>query len=419
MPCSTTSARGPTSIVPLANGEPVALLDAIERGRGRPRRRVGCTRCTRCATGRYLRGEFGDRLRHVSYFLSHVTRPHFRAGTIDLVPNNFSEMRAILSAATRDPLVVAAASAPTATATSRLGAERRLHVVVHRPGPLLPRGQPARCPGRSAATRSTVSQVVGWTSSGLPARRGAAAAVDRARPRASPPRRRADPRRRRSRPGSARSPTPILRALAGHRDLGVHTELLSDGVVDLVERGVVTGVAQAAQPDQDRRHVRPRHAAAVRLPRREPGVRAVAGPLRQRSAGDRPASANFVSINATARRRLARPVRVGDDRRRRTTRRAAARPTSPAARCTPRAGRGSWCCSRRPSGGRVEDRAAAGRRRRRDHAEEHRRQGRHRVGRRRAARPVDPGARRRRSIAVAHPDHREVLTAEGVGMGYL
>jgi acyl-CoA hydrolase len=31
-------------------------------------------------------------------------------------------------------------------------------------------------------------------------------------------------------------------ALRGHRDLGIHTELLSDGVVDLVEAGAATGV---------------------------------------------------------------------------------------------------------------------------------------------------------------------------------
>ena len=34
----------------------------------------------------------------------------------------------------------------------------------------------------------------------------------------------------------------IMSALAHHRDLGVHTELLSDGLVDLVESGVVNGV---------------------------------------------------------------------------------------------------------------------------------------------------------------------------------
>jgi acyl-CoA hydrolase len=36
-------------------------------------------------------------------------------------------------------------------------------------------------------------------------------------------------------------PNALLEQLRGHRDLGVHTELLSDGLIDLVERGVVTG----------------------------------------------------------------------------------------------------------------------------------------------------------------------------------
>ena len=37
-------------------------------------------------------------------------------------------------------------------------------------------------------------------------------------------------------------PNAVMAPLRDHRDLGVHTELLSDGVVDLVERGVVNGV---------------------------------------------------------------------------------------------------------------------------------------------------------------------------------
>ena len=36
-------------------------------------------------------------------------------------------------------------------------------------------------------------------------------------------------------------PDAVLKELAGHRDLGVHTELFADGVIDLVERGVING----------------------------------------------------------------------------------------------------------------------------------------------------------------------------------
>jgi len=39
-------------------------------------------------------------------------------------------------------------------------------------------------------------------------------------------------------------PNAILAALVKHRDLGVHTELISDGLMELVDRGVVTGTAK-------------------------------------------------------------------------------------------------------------------------------------------------------------------------------
>ncbi len=37
----------------------------------------------------------------------------------------------------------------------------------------------------------------------------------------------------------------VLSSLGQHRDLGIHTEMFSDGVVDLVERGVITGARKA------------------------------------------------------------------------------------------------------------------------------------------------------------------------------
>ena len=43
-------------------------------------------------------------------------------------------------------------------------------------------------------------------------------------------------------------PDAVLAALDGHRDLGIHSEMFSDGVIDLVERGVVTGTAKRTHP---------------------------------------------------------------------------------------------------------------------------------------------------------------------------
>jgi acyl-CoA hydrolase len=43
-------------------------------------------------------------------------------------------------------------------------------------------------------------------------------------------------------------PDAILGALGDHRDLGIHTEMFSDGLIDLVERGVVTGIHKRIHP---------------------------------------------------------------------------------------------------------------------------------------------------------------------------
>lgn len=43
-------------------------------------------------------------------------------------------------------------------------------------------------------------------------------------------------------------PNAVLASLTGHKDIGVHTEMFSDGLIDLVERGVVTGSRKVKHP---------------------------------------------------------------------------------------------------------------------------------------------------------------------------
>lgn len=43
-------------------------------------------------------------------------------------------------------------------------------------------------------------------------------------------------------------PDAVLHQLYGHKDLGIHTEMFSDGLIDLVERGVVNGVCKTIHP---------------------------------------------------------------------------------------------------------------------------------------------------------------------------
>ena len=45
-------------------------------------------------------------------------------------------------------------------------------------------------------------------------------------------------------------PDAVLRCLGGHKDLGVHTEMFSDGLIDLIEKGVVTNRYKKIHPNK-------------------------------------------------------------------------------------------------------------------------------------------------------------------------
>jgi acyl-CoA hydrolase len=233
---------GADLIVPLGNGEPVAVLDAVERASaGLSGVRVHQMHALH--DRRYLHGAFGDRLRHVSYFLSNVTRPCFHAGTVDLVPNHFSEMRTILRERTVDPLVVAAASSPDRHGYFSLGvsADYVASFIGRARFFLEANRQMPRTFGRNQVH---VSQVVGWVESDYPLVEMPPAVPNEIDHRIAAFVAERIPNEATVQAGIGATPNAILAALGEHRHLGVHTELLGDGMIDLIENGVVTGVAK-------------------------------------------------------------------------------------------------------------------------------------------------------------------------------
>lgn len=45
-------------------------------------------------------------------------------------------------------------------------------------------------------------------------------------------------------------PNAVLASLTGHKGIGIHTEMFSDGVIDLVEKGVITGEHKTVHPNR-------------------------------------------------------------------------------------------------------------------------------------------------------------------------
>ena len=231
-------------IIPLANGEPTAVLDAIEAAAAEDADRFDEVRVHQMHAIHdrpYLHGEFGTHLKHISYFLSHVTRQPFADGTIGLVPAHFSEVYSLMRMRAEDPLVIAAASPPDQHGYFSLG------VSADYTSSFIGRGRfflevTDAMPRTFGRNQIHVSQVVGWcqsdrplveimpTTSGSTDRRIADLVAERIPDGAT------------IQTGIGAIPNAIMTALTGHKDLGVHTELLSDGVVDLIESGVVNGV---------------------------------------------------------------------------------------------------------------------------------------------------------------------------------
>ncbi len=228
-------------IVPLANGEPTTVLDAIEAG-VEQLSGVRVHQMHALHDRPYLHASPDDRrLRHVSYFLSHVTRPAFWAGSVDLVPNNFSEVPLILQRSTSCTLAVAACSPPDRHGYFSLGTNADYVASLIGRVPFFLEATP-HMPRTRGANVLHHSQVVGWCESDRPlveVARPVTHRIDRAI--ASHVAERI-PDGATIQVGIGSIAAAVLDALGDHRGLGIHTELLHDGMVDLVESGVVTGV---------------------------------------------------------------------------------------------------------------------------------------------------------------------------------
>ena len=237
--------EGADVIVPIANGEPVHILDAIEEGA----RRLTGVRIHQMHVLRdrpYLHAQFGDHLRHISYFLSHVTRQPFHRGTVDLVPAHFSEVPLLL-ARLKPELVIAASAPMDVHGYFSLGtsADYVASFIGRVPFFLEVNPNMPRTFGRNQVHHS---QIVGWCEADYPLIEVPPAKPNDVDERIAELVAERIPDGATIQAGIGAIPNGVLAKLHDRRDLGIHTELFSDGMVDLVESGAVNGVRKRRRP---------------------------------------------------------------------------------------------------------------------------------------------------------------------------
>lgn len=234
-------ARGDV-VVGAANGEPHTVVDAIEAGAGRLED-VRLHQMLAMRDREYIEGRVPG-LRHVSWFLSPHTREAFHRGDCDLVPNSFSEVPRLLRQVVEPALVITAVSPPDRHGYFSLAANSEYTAALIGEVPFFVEVNP-RLPRTFGGNQLHVSDVVGFCEAEydpaeLPPRpvaerdRTIAALVAERIPDGST-----------LQAGIGAVPDCVLGLLGDHRELGVHTELFGEGMIDLVEGGVVTGTAKA------------------------------------------------------------------------------------------------------------------------------------------------------------------------------
>jgi acyl-CoA hydrolase/GNAT superfamily N-acetyltransferase len=197
----------------------------------------------------YVRPEFAARFRHLAFFIGPNVREAVQAGRADFMPVFLSELPRLIQSR-RVPIDVALiqVSPPDSRGYVSLGvsvdivraAVDSAQLVIAEVNPFMPRTHgdsflsvkdigllvPVQAPVLEMpwTQPNSVSLAIGQHVAGL------------------------IPDGATLQTGIGQIPSAVLAALSNHHDLGIHTEMLSDAVIDLVERGVLNGKRKTLLP---------------------------------------------------------------------------------------------------------------------------------------------------------------------------
>ena len=229
---------GAELIVGLGNAAPVTVLDAIEQNAA-AFKGVRLLQMLPLRDRAYIDGEVPG-LRHVSWFLSPHDRDAFNSGNCDLVPNNFSEIPRLMARSTKRSLVIAAAAPPDRHGYFSLGLHAEYVAAMIGEAPLFVEVN-QEMPRTFGENQVHISQLAGWCEADYPLVEVPPRAGTETDKRIAELVAERIPDGATIQAGIGAVPDQVLELLTGHRDLGVHTELMSDGFVDLIESGAATG----------------------------------------------------------------------------------------------------------------------------------------------------------------------------------
>ena len=239
---------GDAVVVPTAVGEPPALLHALSERR-HTLRNVAVSQILPLRKFAYIDPETRAHIRHDAYFFSGATRPGGHAGWVDYIPAYFSELPMLIDRGLSPADVVVSMASPmdehgyfslSLAPDYTMAAVRRARVVLLEVNP--------NVPFANGDCLVHISQVSGLVESdeelfevGLPQNGPVQEAIgkhvadlidDGATLQI----------------GYGGIPDAVVMQLQHKRDLGIHTEMIGDGILSLIESGAVTNRKKTFMP---------------------------------------------------------------------------------------------------------------------------------------------------------------------------
>lgn len=237
---------GDDIILPIANGEPQILLDILEQN-ATALNNVRIHQMHTIKERDYIWGKFKGHLDHVSYFLSHATRKAFLEGKCSLVPNHFHEVPRILEKTTKMSIILAVASPMDEHGYFSLGvsADYVASFIGKVPFFLEVNQQMPRTFG---SNEIHISQITGYINVDYPLFEVQPAKITEVDQKIAAFVAEQIENGSTIQSGIGAIPNAIVSMLTNHKNLGIHTELLADGVMELIKKGVVTNTEKKLLP---------------------------------------------------------------------------------------------------------------------------------------------------------------------------
>jgi acyl-CoA hydrolase len=232
--------NGDTIVVPTGVGEPPALLTALSEAR-RDFRDVQISQILPVRKYAYLDPETVENIRHTAYFYSGATRPGGAEGWIDFIPAYFSELPSLINREQSPADVVFSIASPMdehGYFSLSLGVDYTM-AAIKKARALVLEVNP-NVPFANGNCHVHISQVAALTESDDPI-------LEVGLPKIGPVQQAigkyvADmiPDGATLQIGYGGIPDAVVMQLTDKRDLGIHTEMVGDGIMTLVEAGVIT-----------------------------------------------------------------------------------------------------------------------------------------------------------------------------------